>query len=197
MALRIGTAEARPGRMTVGYLEALSHFDGTPERLPVVIACGKEDGPCLWVTGNIHGDEYVGLLVIQNAITQGLRKRLAVLRGTVVAIPTLNPAGLRVGSRQPYYDRVTDPNRTFVSAIDAGGQDEDDPPTPYETVSARWFDLFHQSASYLIDLHAMDIQATPFTIRDHILYRGEENRPARAASARTHRWDRPEAGDAG
>jgi uncharacterized protein len=29
-----------------------------------------------------------------------------------------------------------------------------------------------------VDLHAMDVQATPFTIRDHVLYRGEENRPA-------------------
>ena len=178
MGIRVGTAEARPGRMTVGYLEALSHFDGTPERLPVVIACGREEGPCLWVTGNIHGNEYVGLLAIQNAITQGLRKRLTALRGTVVAIPTLNPAGLRVGRRQPYYDPETDPNRTFASASDASADDDDNPPTPYETVSSRWFDLFHQSANYLIDLHAMDIQATPFTIRDHILYRGEESRLA-------------------
>jgi uncharacterized protein len=174
-------AEARLGRITVGYLEALSHFDGTPERLPVVIACGKQDGPCLWVTGNIHGDEYVGLIAIQNAITQGLRKRLAALCGMVVAIPTLNPAGLRVGRRQPYYDAGTDPNRTFASASDESRSDDEEPPTPYETVSARWFDLFHQSASYLIDLHAMDIQATPFTIRDHILYRGQENRPAAEA----------------
>ncbi len=194
MALRIGTCEARPGKMSFGYLEVLTHFDGTVERLPVVIACGKEEGPCLWVTGNIHGDEPVGLVVIQSAVTQGLAKRLRDLRGTVVALPTLNPAGLRVGRRQPYYDARTDPNRTFPDAAkvsddvsretSGASQNEDDTeedeayPTPYVAVSERYFDLMRASANYLIDLHAMDIQATPFTIRDHILYRGEEQRPA-------------------
>jgi len=190
MALRIGTCEARPGKMTIGYLEMMTHFDATPERLPVVIACGREDGPCLWVTGNIHGDEYVGLLAIQSAVTQGLAKRLRDLRGTVVALPTLNPAGLRVGRRQPYYDARTDPNRTFPDATktdpnvshetlaEENETDEEAYPTPYTTVSERYFDLMRASASYLIDLHAMDIQATPFTIRDHVLYRGEDQRPA-------------------
>ena len=39
--IQIGTATAKPGKMTFGYLEVLTHFDGTPERLPVVIACGR------------------------------------------------------------------------------------------------------------------------------------------------------------
>lgn len=43
---KIGTAQAKPGTMSYGWLEVLTHFDGTPERLPVVIACGRHDG---WV----------------------------------------------------------------------------------------------------------------------------------------------------
>lgn len=180
--VRIGTAEAKPGKMTFGYLEVLTHFDGTPERLPVVIACGRQDGPCLWVTGNIHGDEYVGLLAVQGGVTHALAHRLKDLRGTVVAIPTLNPAGLRIGRRQPYYDAATDPNRTFPDAArklgDDPDEDEDDHPSPYELVSGLYFALLRETATYLVDLHAMDIQATPFTIRDHILYRGADQRAA-------------------
>jgi predicted deacylase len=186
--IQIGTAAAKPGKMTFGYLEVLTHFDGTPERLPVVIACGRHDGPCLWVTGNIHGDEYVGLLAVQGGVTRGLAGKLGRLRGTVVGLPTLNPAGLRVGRRQPYYDAGTDPNRTFPDA-DATGKalevadDEDERPSPYELASTRYFDLLRETADLLVDLHAMDIQATPFTIRDHVLYRGEERRAAAEALA--------------
>ena len=175
--MKIGTCEAKPGKMTFGWLEGTTLFDGTPERLPVVIACGRAEGPCLWVTGNIHGDEYVGLLAVQGGVTQGLAERLHNLRGTVVAIPSLNPAGLRVGRRQPYYDPRTDPNRTFPDAdAQPDDADDEDGPPPYEAVSGRFFDALRETATYLIDLHAMDIQATPFTIRDHVLYRGEEQR---------------------
>jgi predicted deacylase len=161
--------------MTFGRLEILRHVDGGAEELPIVIACGKRDGPCLWVTANIHGDEYVGLLAVQRAVTRDLAGRLGELRGTVVAIPTLNPAGLRVGRRQAYYDPNTDPNRTFPDAS-ADEIDDDEPPTPYAQASAVYFELLQQTATYLIDLHAMDIQATPFTIRDRILYHDEGQR---------------------
>jgi predicted deacylase len=167
--MQIGTASARPGQMAFGHLEVLRHVDGTPERLPVIVAAGKQDGPCLWVTANIHGDEGVGLIAVQEAITRGLAKRLGEMRGTVVAIPSLNPAGLRVSRRKPYYDPETDPNRTFPDVVTQA--DEDDPPPPVELASGIWFDLMRQTATYLVDLHSMDIQATPFTIRDHVLYR--------------------------
>lgn len=53
--LRIGTAEARPGALTYGHLDVLDHPNGIPERLPVLIAQGRDDGPTLWLTANIHG----------------------------------------------------------------------------------------------------------------------------------------------
>jgi len=184
MAIQIGTCAARLGKMTFGRLEVLRHVDGGAEELPVVIACGKHDGPCLWVTANIHGNEYVGLLAVQRAVTRDLAGRLGELRGTVVAIPTLNPAALRVGRRQAYYDSMTDPNRTFPDAA-ADDTDEDDPPSPYAQASAVYFELLRQTATYLIDLHAMDIQATPFTIRDRVLFRDEEQRVAAERLAET------------
>src|SRR5690349_14865003 len=74
--MKIGTCVAKPGKMSFGFLEVMTHFDGTPERLPVVIAAGRHDGPCFWVTGNIHGDEYVGLLAVQGGVTRALADRL-------------------------------------------------------------------------------------------------------------------------
>jgi predicted deacylase len=91
---------------------------------------------------------------------------------------------MRLGIRQPYYDRSTDPNRTFPDAASADREmldveeDEEEHPTPYEQASGKYFEVLRETATYLIDLHAMDVQATPFTIRDHVLYRGEEQRSA-------------------
>src|SRR5262249_5157625 len=63
--------------------------------------------------------------------------------------------------------------------------DDDDPPSPYAQASAVYFELLQQTATYLIDLHAMDIRATPFTIRDRILYRDESQRPEAERLAET------------
>jgi len=52
--LRIGTAEAKPGEVTYDHLDVPDHPNGIPERLPVIVAQGHEDGPTLWLTANIH-----------------------------------------------------------------------------------------------------------------------------------------------
>lgn len=107
--ITVGNLESEPGKRVYGYLDILEHPVGTVERLPVIIAQGTNEGPTLWLTANIHGDEYTGIPVIHKVInTIDLSK----LKGTIVAIPTLNPAGSRVSQRYPYYDKK-DPNRLF------------------------------------------------------------------------------------
>jgi len=107
--ITVGNLQSEPGKKVYGYLDILEHPVGTVERLPVIIAQGIKEGPTLWITANIHGDEYTGIPVIHRVInTIDLNK----LKGTIVAIPTLNPAGSRVIQRYPYYDKK-DPNRLF------------------------------------------------------------------------------------
>ena len=107
--ITVGNLQSKPGKRVYGYLDILEHPVGTVERLPVIIAQGMNVGPTLWLTANIHGDEYTGIPVIHKVInTIDLTK----LKGTIVAIPTLNPAGSRVCQRHPYYDKK-DPNRLF------------------------------------------------------------------------------------
>jgi len=179
--LRIGTAEARPGALTYGHLDVLDHPNGIPERLPVLIAQGREDGPTLWLTANIHGAEYAGIPVIHRTMRAELPTRL---RGTVVAMPSLNPAGLRTASRTAYYDR-TDPNRTFPTRTPRPEAVSADPPSVFETIARTIWSQVKPSADILLDLHNASILSVPFIIRDRVLYDGDGDRTrAEALAAR-------------
>ena len=172
--IAVGDAVARPGELVYGFFDEHTLPTGGIERLPVLIAQGREAGPCFWLTANIHGDELTGLLAIQETVIPTLA---AQLRGTVVAIPSLNPAGLRTGTRRAYYDQ-SDPNRTFPGWQKSSGDklkdaEEARHPTVFEEAHARLFKHILETADFLIDLHCYGHQATPFSIRDRVLYRAE------------------------
>ncbi len=107
--ITVGNVKSKPGEIVYGFLDVLEHPIGTVERLPIIIAQGKVEGPTFWLTANIHGNEYTGIPVIHNVIN-GLD--MEKLKGTIVAIPSLNPSGSRVIRRYPNYDQK-DPNRLF------------------------------------------------------------------------------------
>lgn len=170
-AFSVGSASARPGEITYGDLPVLDLPSGGQERLPVIIAQGREDGPTLWLTANIHGAELTGLPVIHRLLNAGLA---TALRGTIVALPTLNPAGLRTAERVPYYSH-TDPNRLWPT--ERGERAADAPiPSPYEQIIERVFAQFARRADLAIDLHNAAIRTIPFTIVDRVLYRGDVDR---------------------
>lgn len=166
----IGSATARPGELAYGDLPVLDLPSGGQERLPVIIAQGREPGPTLWLTANIHGAELTGLPVIHRIMTNALAGRL---RGTIVALPSLNPAGIRTAARLPYYSQ-TDPNRLWPTEwpSHAGAT----MPGPYEQIIARIFAEFAQRGDLALDLHNASIRSIPFTIVDRVLYRGAHDR---------------------
>jgi predicted deacylase len=177
--VRVGTAEGRPGELVYGWFDIAELPTGHVERLPVIIAQGREPGPVFWFTANIHGDELTGMAALHDTIKPEL---VAELRGTVVAIPTLNPSGLRVEKRKPYFDH-NDPNRTFPGYVKPGDDPEElerkrKTPTIYEAAMGRLFIEISESADFLIDLHCYGLQATSFTIRDRVLYREEAEKEA-------------------
>ena len=175
-AFGVGSATARPGEITYGDLPVLDLPSGGQERLPVIIAQGRADGPTLWLTANIHGAELTGLPVIHRLLTADLA---AQLRGTIIALPSLNPAGLRTADRLPYYSH-TDPNRLWPTRHPERAADAP-PPSPYEQIVERVFAQFARRADFVIDLHNAAIRTLPFTIVDRVLYRGEGDR-ARAVA---------------
>ena len=162
--MEIGTAAADPGELARGYLEVTELPTAIPERIPVVIARGEDEGPTLWVTASIHGNEVTALATAQDAIREDLPERL---RGTVVCLPNLNPAGLRRTNRTSYYDD-DDPNRYFPEPDP--DEDRTRPPRVQELIDERIYDQFADSADALIDLHTASVGSVPFNIRDRVLY---------------------------
>ncbi|MFB6111718.1 MAG: succinylglutamate desuccinylase/aspartoacylase family protein [Halobacteriaceae archaeon] len=163
--MELGTASAAPGELARGRLTVTELPTGIDEQVPVIIANGTEDGPTLWLTAAIHGDEVTGLAVAQDVIVEELPDRLA---GTVVCVPALNPAGLRQTSRTSYYDG-DDPNRYFPDP-DLTAEERPRPPAVQELIDERLYEAITDSADALIDLHTAQIGSAPFLIRDRVLY---------------------------
>ena len=169
-AVRVGTCRSVPGELSYGTFDGPQLPTGGVDALPVIIAQGREDGPVFWITANIHGNEVCGIPVVHRFLTAELCRDL---RGTVVALPTLNPAGLRTMRRHPYYDD-RDPNRTFPGVRRETGERRE--PTVYERLTARLLDAIRESANYYVDLHTASLRSVPFSIRDRVLYRKESEK---------------------
>ena len=171
-SLTVGTATAVPGTIQYGRWDALSHPTGHTEFLPVIIAQGREEGPCIWLTAGIHGPEQAGPAVIYRLISQELVDKL---RGTIVAIPALNPAGLRTMERRPYHVD-DDPNRLWPDGRPEKPLDPDKAsPSSLERAYARLFVVIAASADYLIDYHNSSTGSISFAIRDRVLYRDDQD----------------------
>jgi len=76
--------------------------------LPVYIKRGKREGPTLFVTATVHGDELNGIEIISRLIKS---KRIAPLKGTLIAVPLVNAYGVLNQSR--YLPDRRDLNRSF------------------------------------------------------------------------------------
>jgi len=165
----IGTAVSQPGTIQYGKWEAFTHPTGHTEFLPVIIAQGREDGPCFWLTAGIHGPEHAGPVVLYRLLTQVLMDQL---KGTLVMIPALSPAGLREAKRVPYHDSA-DPNRLWPDGRPPKKETdpEKNPPSPLEDTFAALFAVMQETADYLIDYHNSAIDSVSFSFRDRVLYR--------------------------
>jgi hypothetical protein len=174
-SIQIGTATSKPGEIVYGRFDAVPLPTGGMDSFPVIIVQGRAgSGPALWLTANIHGAEYDGLAAIHQLIGPDL---LTDLTGTIIAIPTLNPAGLRIGERSPYYLRGKDPNRLFPGLPGTNDEEDMSPPSALELAYERLYEQVDATADYLIDLHNYGIRSIPFAFRDPIFYREPRDRP--------------------
>ena len=82
--------------------------DHTRMRLRVRVVHGEKDGPTLFVSAAIHGDEVLGCEVIRRLIET---KALAKPRGTIIYVPVVNAYGFVANSR--YLPDRRDLNRSF------------------------------------------------------------------------------------
>jgi predicted deacylase len=178
--ITVGTAAAEPGTIQYGRWEALPHPTGHVEFLPIIIAQGEKDGPCLWLTAGIHGPEQAGPAVLYELITQ---KLVDELKGTIVAIPALSPAGLRTSERDPYH-APKDPNRLWPDGRPEKPPDLDkEAPSSLEIAYRRLFEEISASADFLIDYHCAWTGSISFSFRDRVLYRPDKEGSQHKAEA--------------
>jgi predicted deacylase len=101
--IHIGSGESRMLELPIASL-----YSHAPMNLPLHVACGKRNGPRLFVSAAIHGDEINGVEIIRRLLRLPL---LARLRGTLIAVPIVNVYGFVNRSR--YLPDRRDLNRSF------------------------------------------------------------------------------------
>lgn len=138
-AFQLGGAEIKPGTRLTIHLPLGQLYTHNPISMPVHVIHGRRDGPCLFVSAAIHGDELNGIEIIRRLL---VRPALNHLRGTLLAVPIVNVLGVLQQSR--YLPDRRDLNRSF-------------PGSEKGSLTARQADLFMKEivakAKYGIDLH--------------------------------------------
>ncbi|MFN4263749.1 MAG: succinylglutamate desuccinylase/aspartoacylase family protein [Thioalkalivibrionaceae bacterium] len=124
-------------------------------KMPVHVVHGRSDGPRLFVTAAIHGDELNGVEIARRLLQS---RSLARLRGTLVVVPVVNVYGLVQQSR--YLPDRRDLNRCFPGAADG-------------SLAARVAHLLMQEVvarcTHGIDLHTAAVNRTNLPqVRAHL-----------------------------
>ncbi len=107
-SLTIGGVSIRRGRRRRLEIPVARLPTGTPLSLPVTVLRGQRDGPTIWLSAALHGDEINGTEIIRRVVTE---LEAASLHGTVIAAPIVNVYGFIERSR--YLPDRRDLNRSF------------------------------------------------------------------------------------
>lgn len=87
-------------------------YDYVDMRIPIIVKRGKKDGPKLFISAAIHGDEINGTEIVRRIINSPELKKLS---GTLVCVPIVNVFGFNNKSR--YLPDGRDLNRSFPGSI--------------------------------------------------------------------------------
>lgn len=138
-AISICGAVVEPGSRASVRLPVADLYTGTSLSMPVHVVCGRRQGPVMFVSAAIHGDELNGVEIIRRLLK---RKAIESLKGTLIAVPIVNVHGFLDQSR--YLPDRRDLNRSF-------------PGSKKGSIAARMAHTFMSEivskADYGIDLH--------------------------------------------
>ena len=137
--ITVGTVTVEPGRRRSLELPIARLSTGTWLNLPVEVTNGRYQGPRIWVSGAVHGDELNGVEIVRQLVRKVQPRSLA---GTLIAVPIVNVFGFVNESR--YLPDRRDLNRSF-------------PGSPRGSLAARLAHLFLRTVvahcDVGIDLH--------------------------------------------
>jgi predicted deacylase len=123
-------------------------YSGMNVQIPIHIRRGPVDGPVVFVTAAIHGDEINGTGAIRGLI---LDPELRLLRGALILVPVLNLLAFERHSR--YLPDRRDLNRSFPGSA-SGSQ--------ASRLAHHIFDEIVCRADYGIDLHTAAVRRTNY-----------------------------------
>ena len=145
-AIEVGSNRIEPGARATVELTIPQLYTHTRMVMPVHVIHGRAQGPCLFVSAALHGDELTGVAVIHRLMQQKLLSRI---RGTLLVVPVVNVYGFIHQSR--YLPDRRDLNRSF-------------PGSERGSLAARLADLFMEEivsrATHGIDLHSGAVHRT-------------------------------------
>lgn len=165
--LEISGVKIAPGKRQRIELPVAKLYDYTEISIPVEVIRGKEDGPILFVSAAIHGDEINGVEIIKRLLA---RRRIgAKMKGTLIAVPIVNVFGFNRNSR--YLPDRRDLNRCFPGSEKGslGGQ-----------IVHIFMREIVQKSTHGIDLHTGAIHRTNMPQIRACLDNAETNRLAHA-----------------
>jgi predicted deacylase len=144
----IGGFAVPPGARREIRLKISESYHGAPVHIPVMVIRGREDGPRLFLTAAIHGDEINGTQVIRRLL---FGRDWADLRGTLVCAPVVNIFGFFTHSR--YLPDRRDLNRSFPGSP-AGSH--------AGRIAHRIFNEIVAKCDFGVDFHTAAVRRTNF-----------------------------------
>lgn len=135
----IAGSEVPPGKRMSLELPYARLVSGSTVAAPLVVLHGRQDGPTVWISSTIHGDEINGIEIIREVLGNLNIRQIA---GTLIAAPIVNVHGFIAGDR--YLPDGRDLNRSF-------------PGSARGSMASRIADIFIKEVvsrcDYGIDLH--------------------------------------------
>lgn len=147
-SITIGDTVVAPGERANVNLPVADLYTATSLYMPVQVICGRRDGPVLFVSAAVHGDELNGVEIVRRLLKL---RAMRSIRGTLLAVPIVNIHGFLDQSR--YLPDRRDLNRSF-------------PGSAKGSIASRLANIFIEQivnkADYGIDLHTGAINRSNF-----------------------------------
>ena len=107
-SVSIAGSKIRPGQQATIHIPVARLYTHTEMTMPIHVIHGLKEGPCLFISAAIHGDEINGTEIIRRLLKL---KKIKKLKGTLIAVPVVNVYGFLKQSR--YSPDRRDLNRFF------------------------------------------------------------------------------------
>jgi len=146
--LIIAGERIRLGQKRALRLQFGETYLGNPVTIPVYVHRARKNGPRVFLTGVMHGDELNGMGVVRHLLVEDPPK---LLKGTLVLIPVVNVYGIERHTR--YMPDRRDPNRCFPGSATG---------SLTSRLANALFTEVVQQCDYGIDFHSAALQRTNY-----------------------------------